>query len=58
MKQREEGCVEADRGIAGMVRLVGLVGRKLLSLQSPQERAHNGSGNHWPGCERWRKRNR
>lgn len=31
---------------------MGLVGRKLLSSQSPQERDRNGGGNHRPGCER------
>lgn len=30
-------------------------GRKLLSLQSPQERSHNSCSNHQPSCERWGK---
>lgn len=50
--------MEAGREIAGMVRSEGLEmqqGRKLLSLQSPQERSHNSCGNHQPGCERWGK---
>lgn len=34
-----------------VVSLGTLQGRKLLSPQSPQERAHNGRGNHRPGCK-------
>lgn len=44
------GLLFADGGIARIVRSVGLemqLGRKLLSLQSPQEITHNGCGNHW-----------
>lgn len=35
--------------MARAVSLETLQGRKLLSPQSPQERAHNGRGNHQPG---------
>lgn len=37
--------------MARAVSLEMLQGRKLLSPQSPQERAHNGRGNHQPGLE-------